>query len=533
MIRPAHRTPRRVARRASWAAIAVVLAIVVPAISACSSGEDAPTANEPGPTPGEGSDRVVAPGSGPNIVLIMTDDQPLESLFAMPRTRELLGAQGVTFSEAFATFPLCCPARATILTGQYAHNHGVRNNVPPHGGNDVLDHTNTLPVWLRNAGYATSFVGKYLNGYGTTRDPFVPDGWDSWFGLYDPDAEIFTENLAFFDYEVLEDGQIRSYGNADEDYQTDVIADRTVAEIERLSAGDRPFFLWLATVAPHAGDGRGSPNDLAPAPAPRHLGTYADEPLVDAPNVFEEDLADKPAWVREYEEKANDVVAERGLPPLSTLMVETWRAHLESLLAVDDAVADTVEALDRTGVLDNTVIVFTSDNGLLLGQHRLPDAKIAPYEESIRVPFFVRGPGFNPGATVSSPVAHLDLAATFVELAGAEPGLVLDGIPLQNIVADPTGFADRALLLESPPDGTNIIPHFDGVRVPGYTYADYGVDGSGTPVRELYDLEADPYQLENKANDPAYQATMEALAGIADRLETCTGPACHVDAPIG
>jgi arylsulfatase A-like enzyme len=513
-----------------------VLVIAVILVSAACASDTPPTANggaAASTTRVAGTDPGIAPGTGPNIVLIMTDDQPLESLVAMPRTRELLGAGGVTFSNAFATFPLCCPARATILTGQYAHNHGVRNNVPPDGGNDALDHTNTLPVWLRAAGYATSFVGKYLNGYGTTSDAFVPDGWDSWFGLYDPDAEIFTENLAFFDYKVLADGQVTSYGNADEDYQTDVIAERTVTEIERLSAGDRPFFLWLATVAPHAGGGRGAPNDLAPAPAPRHLGTYADEPLLDAPNVFEEDLGDKPAWVREYEAKANEVVVERGLPPLSTLMVETWRAHLESLLAVDEAVADTVDALERAGVLDDTIIVFTSDNGLLLGQHRLPDAKIAPYEESIRVPFFVRGPGFSAGSTITAPVAHLDLAATFVQLAGADAGLTLDGVPLQDIVADPAGFADRALLLESPPGGTNIIPHFDGVRVPGYSYADYGLDESGGAVRELYDLEADPYQLENKADDPAYVATMDALAGIVARLETCAGVTCQVDARVG
>lgn len=458
------------------------------------------------------------PDRRPNVVEILTDDQTLESMRVMPNVQRLIADEGTTFSNAVATFPLCCPARATLLTGQYAHNTGVRNNVLPLGGYATLDHTNTLATWLHDAGYVTAHVGKYMNCYGSTDQrcgtagPEVPSGWDRWFGLVDP----YPANLGYMSFDVLDDGALRHVGPAPDVYQTDVLADRAVADIEDLSRGERPFFVSVWTQAPHSGIGPTAPNNQSPAPSPRYAGSAAGEELPNTPSFGEPDVADKPSYVRGWFADHWGTNERYGL-------TRSYRATLESLRSVDDLVGEVVGALAETGALEQTVIVFTSDNGLTFGEHRMKWWKVVPYEESIHVPLVIRGPGFPAGATAQQVVGNIDIAPTLVDLAQATPRRTMDGRSLVALAQDPDVAADRAVLVENWPDGTSqVVPHYDGVRAQGWVYLEYG-----NGERELYDLRADPYQLTNRADDPALADQQAELASALDRLRGCIGPACE------
>lgn len=438
----------------------------------------------------------------PNVLLILTDDQTLESMRVLEKTLRLLGQEGTTFASAFVSYPICCPSRATVLTGQYAHNHGVMGNRPPEGGYGRLDHSNTLPVWLREAGYETAHVGKYLNGY---TGPEVPAGWSRWFGLSDPST------YRMYDYTVIDGGRPVHYGESADDYQTDVLAARA-EEILRdfIHSGD-PFFLSVAPVAPHQersdDAGRGTP----PRPAPRHAGRFAREPL--PPGGFDEaDVQDKPPHIRK-------------LPRLSEAkrasILRTYRSQLESLLAIDDLVERLVAVLEQKGQLDRTVILFTSDNGFFHGQHRIVDGKLLPYEEAIHVPLIVRGGGFPAGRTALQPVSNIDLAPTIAALTGATPRRKMDGRNLLPLALDPTQGRDRALLVESLSRNPS-RPSYEAVRTSRWMWIEYR-NGS----RELYDLQADPLQLQSRHKAPGLSAVRADLARRLAGLRKCAGAGCR------
>src|SRR5829696_4223902 len=286
--------------------------------------------------------------AAPNIVLVETDDQTLESMRVMERTRALVGDQGATFENAFVSLSLCCPSRASLLTGRYAHNHGVLDIHPPWGGFERLDGTETLAVWLQRAGYATALVGKYLNRYGR-RDPAeVPPGWTEWHGLVDPST------YAYYRYLFNDDGVLTRHGDAPADHQTDVITGKAEEVIARRAAAPEPFFLWVTYLAPHNGLPRepGDPAEMStPVPAPRHKGTFAGEPLPRDPAFEEADVRDKPLAIRR----------RPRLAPHTVRAIEShYRQELESLLAVDEGVARIVGALERSGELEDTLLVFTS-----------------------------------------------------------------------------------------------------------------------------------------------------------------------------
>lgn len=503
-----------------WLAVLAALAVAAASCGAGGGRGDSDQADDRAPADA---------GDHPNVVVIMTDDQTVESLRVMTRTRELLVDQGTTFTNGIATFPLCCPARAQFLTGQYAHNNGVRDNTPPDGGSPALDDDETLPVWLQQAGYATSHVGKYLNAYTRDAGPDAPPGWDRWFSLVDPTTSDF------FDYEVNDNGRYVRFGTAESDYQTDVLADRAVEEVHRMAGADQPFLLHFWPLAPHSGTGPGA-LPFSPAPAPRHLEDFADEPLLDSPAMQETDVSDKPDYVAGVEQAFALGVVEYNLLngtdlTLEQLATESYRRYLESLLAVDEAVGRIVEALDDEGVLGETMIVFVSDNGWSFGEHGIPFAKVLPYENVVRVPYVVRGGGFAAGATVDEQVGIIDLPATILALTGAAPSVALDGRVLpgrsENAAADGAP-PERALLLESPPRGSGRIPHYDGVRTPRYTYVRYE-----TGEVELYDRQVDPDQLTNVAADPDRADLVATLAELTDGLQGCVGSGCHVPAPPG
>jgi len=442
-------------------------------------------------------------GARPNLVLVLTDDQTLESLRVMPQTRHLIGDAGTTFTNAFVSFPLCCPSRATLLTGQYTHNHGVRGNVPPRGGVGALDASETLPVWLQSAGYYTAHVGKYLNGYGEVVPPDVQPGWSRWLALVDPST------YSFYDYTLSDDGRLVRHGSAAADYQTDVLAAAAEA-IVRDRAGRGPFFLSVAPVAPHLersdARGKGTP----PRPAPRHAGRFAAEPLPAKASFDEADVSDKPRSLRRLPRMTAAAQEE---------VLRTYRAQLAALLAVDDLVARLVGALAETGELDRTLIVFTSDNGFFHGEHRIRDGKFLPYEEAIRVPLLVRGGGFPAGATATQLVANVDLAPTLLEAAGASPGLVLDGVPLQVLARDPQQGRERALLLEAI-EGNRAT--YTAIRTDRWVWVEYD-DGS----RELYDLVADPLELRSRHTGKTLAGVRGELAAHLARLRRCAGDDCR------
>ena len=458
-------------------------------------------------TIGQAGDDVRAAPSHPNVVVIMTDDQTLESMKVMERTNRLLGGEGVTFDNNFVSFSLCCPSRSTFLTGQYAHNHGVLGNGPPDGGYYKLDSTNTLAVWLQRAGYATIHLGKYLNGYGTKNPREIPPGWTEFHATIDPST------YQYYDYTLNDNGQVTHPCPTDrpECYQTDFFAQKAQEIIRRRAAAPQPFFLWVAFIAPHAGgppDPDDPPYPPTPSPAPRHRNYFAGTELPLAPSFNEMDMSDKPLSIRRL--PRFNAAGMRAIR-------ENYQQELESLLAVDEAVQGIVDTLRDTGVLDKTLIVFTSDNGYFHGEHRIPAGKILPYEPSIRVPLIIRGPGVPHGVHRSQIVANIDLAPTIVDATKAAPGRTMDGHSLFPLMQDGGKELGRDIVIENGPGPA----HFSALRTPHFLYVEYD-DGS----RELYDLVRDPDQLQSLHADPAYAGLQAELARRLALLRDCKGAGC-------
>jgi N-acetylglucosamine-6-sulfatase len=445
----------------------------------------------------------------PNIVLIDTDDQTQASLRFMPNVKRLLADQGVTFDNSFVSYSLCCPSRATVLTGQYAHNHGVLGNAPPNGGYHKLDHSNTLAVWLQRAGYRTILIGKYLNGYGKPNPTEVPPGWSEWYGL---------TKLTFLGGTINENGRLVKLPNDESGYQTDVLARIAEDSIRRNARGTAPFFLWLTPHVPHNG-GPADPDDPAGTgttrPPARYRDRFASEPLPMPPSFNEADVSDKPADIR-----SRPLLSAQKIAGIQ----EAYQQALEANLGVDDMVKGVVDTLRSTGELDNTLIAFTSDNGFFYGEHRVPAGKVLLYEPSIRVPLVVRGPGIPHGVHRKQIAANVDLAPTFVQLSKAKAGRKMDGRSLVPLFRSASAGVSRDLLLEDgEPGGKNSPRKYVAVRTPRYLYAEYA-NGD----RELYDLQTDPNELNSRAADPALASVRDRLARVLARLRTCAGANCRI-----
>jgi N-acetylglucosamine-6-sulfatase len=507
-----------------------------------------------------------ADGDGrPNILVVMTDDMAASDLALMPNVGRLLAKHGTSFADAVDSFPLCCPARATFITGQYAHNHGVGGNFYPYGWYGMKHRANTLPAWLQDAGYRTALVGKWLNGYGA-RDAHgeVPAGFDIWRGLLDVSA------YDYFNFVMNRDGKLRTWGDAAfarglvefanievtpnpgglsgvlaklasvfgpapysywgtqkrRDYSPDVTGKITENLVRAEGGSRRPFFIWWAPAAPHREDVSttlmGRPG-RDPRPAPRYAERSSRYELPRPPSFNEADFADKPSNMR------------AAAPSLTDAQIEQLQLDYEgragSLLAVDDHVSKLVRTLRQTDQLDNTMIVFVSDNGWLQGEHRIPGDKFLPYEESLRVPLIVRGPGVPEGKTVHGQVSNIDFAPTLVDVAEATAGRTMDGVSLLPTIHDPERRPDRALEIEAlAPLFEGNIPvnawdrPYTGVRTDRYTY----VVWTETGERELYDRRKDAYELTNLAGDPAYAKVEAHLATKLRKLDHCKGKACNV-----
>ncbi|MBD0281746.1 MAG: sulfatase [Thermoleophilaceae bacterium] len=443
----------------------------------------------------------------PNVVVLMTDDQTEASLSYMRNVNGLLGAEGTTFQQSFSSFPLCCPSRTTHLTGQYAHNHRVLHNAGPFGGYAVFDHANSLPVWLQQAGYRTMHVGRYLNGYSARSG--IPAGWSDWHGM--PHANAFN----YASWKVNENGVIRSYPDDPGEHQTDFLAERAGELIEDAASDDAPFFLSLWFSAPHSGAPR-DPDDptwiRTPSPAERHRDAFAGATMPRLPNFDEANMYDKP-----------QVVADRPrfTPDKEAAIEENWRQELETLLGVDEAVAYVIDVLAETGELENTLIVYTADNGYMHGEHRALAEKVLPYEPSIRVPLILRGPGVPRGRIDDRLVANVDVPATILDVTGAQPGRVQDGRSLVDLLTDPGAEWGRDILIENG-YGANRVPAYRAIRNYRFLYVEHNTTGE----YELYDLEEDPYQLRSRDGSARYAAVQRDLRARLRRLKRCAGASC-------
>jgi arylsulfatase A-like enzyme len=465
----------------------------------------------------------------PNIVVFLTDDQEdTGSTEYMPQVLSLLAQNGVTFKNSFVNSPLCAPSRASFLTGQAAHNHGIRANSPVDGGGwegFKSKEVNTLPVWLKAAGYKTALIGKYLNRYGqqstfgawlawlgslinvefpetvvgNARD-WVPPGWDLWYA--------FTgTRVRYYDYWINDNGEILSFDHRPSDYSTDVLKERAVRFIQDQSTTSTPFFMLVAPKAAHSQGKRAIPADK-----------------------YEQALKDVHLPQRSsFNERNMD--AKSMKPPLISDEAKqelelSYRASLQSMLSVDDLVAAVVDALKRADKLDDTVIIYTSDNGFLFGDHRMI-GKTSAYEGSIRVPLIVRGPNIPQNEKREQLVNNLDVVATIVDLAHAAPTIALDGRSFTKLCEDANAPWRSALLIESSINRfQQPLERFTAVRSVNAKYVKYD-DG----FEELFDLRADPNELTNEVDNPRFEDTLTDLRRTQSALRTCGGDGCWISPP--
>ena len=459
----------------------------------------------------------------PNIVLFMTDDQPAGTVIpeAMPNLFELLIAQGTTFTDYIVPTPLCCPSRAATSTGQYGHNNGVLRNLY----DDLENKGSVLPVWLQKVGYETAHIGKFYNAYErseTVESPKeVAPGWDRWFTL--------LEKRKYYNWKASKNGKKVRYGQRDSDHLTEVTNRIAANWTKKMVKQPDPFYLQLDFYAPHGAAGRDARCASGPAPAPRDEFRFATEPLPTPPNFNEADVSDKPAFI-----SGRPLMDQEAIDNTTT----RYRCTLESLLGVDRGIYRVYRTIERKGELDNTVFVFTSDNGYYFGAHRIPKGKSEPYEENLRMPLTILvPPAYRDGAarvpTTDAPTANIDLAPTLLELAGGEPCKnenncrVMDGRSLMPVLDGSGSFPDKRAF---------IVELFDcsyrGVRYDKNIYFEYGrgplpATGECEPSDiEHYDLAEDPWQLENLFPAPRRSADGEiqrVLEGRLNELEDCAG----------
>lgn len=432
----------------------------------------------------------------PNILFITADDLSYRDIRHMPHLNRAMREQGVTFSDAQAPTPICVPARASLLSGQYAHNHGARTISGPHGGYASFDDRRTVPAALEASGYTTLFAGKYLNGYGIDGTAYdVPPGWSHWRGFVD------NSTYSFFDPLMNQDGVVRQTSG----YTTDVTTENARQLIE--GAGTKkPWFAWVNYVAPHTG----SPIGRAPAgykmtvPAPRDLGSYAQVRLPDRPNMF---------WSAK-----SSPITSRFNPRQKKSLRLVYQRRLEAVKGLDRAIGRTFSYLRKQHLLSRTLVIFSSDNGYAVGEHNI-NGKLWGYDEPVRIPVMMRGPGVPRGTTVRTPVTNPDLAATVLGVANVRPPRPLDGIDIRPWLGAPTHV--RVVPLEAWQVGNGNRLLYRGVRVGDWTYLRH-VNGTV----ELYDRESDPYEVRNLAGRRVYVAEQAALARLTRKYRDCAGEEC-------
>ncbi|GAA3969051.1 hypothetical protein GCM10023085_59220 [Actinomadura viridis] len=481
------------------------LAVFLLVLSGCAVGEEPPGTPRGGPPP---------QGTKPNIVFILTDDLSWDLVDYMPRVRKMR-EQGVTFTNFIVTNTLCCPSRATILTGRYPHNTQVLTNEPPKGGwqrfNTNGGERDTFATTLEAAGYRTALMGKYLNGYDPAKiqagEPaFVPPGWTEWYAT--------SLGYKHYDYTLSENGRAVPYGSTPADYLTDVLANKAVDFVNR-SPSNRPFLMKLSTFAPHAPF----------TPAPRHAGAFPDVRAPRGPAFNEPDISDKPGWMHAWPK-----IGPKGIATID----RKYRGRVRMVQAVDEMVGRVQQALADRGLDRDTYIVFGSDNGFHMGQHRLVEGKGTAYDVDVRVPLIVTGPGVPRGRAVGQITANTDLRPTFEELAGVKTSPSVDGRSLVPFLrgAQPGSWRNSILIEHAGPvtdphdpdypgRGWGNPPSYLAVRTAGELYLEYDAG-----EREYYDLRLDPSSLRNTAGELPIPRR-DRLADLIAALEACAGASCR------
>jgi N-acetylglucosamine-6-sulfatase len=466
-----------------------------------------------------------APDPRPNIIFILTDDMryddlnrndAMKNLEYMPKTMALLADQGISFKNAFVSTPLCCPTRATIMRGQYAHNTDIWYNVnhfnPNPGGFDGgwegyekngYEKEN-VATQLHLAGYHTGLFGKYLNQYGAglTTDqtlPPRPAGWDKWFAFLHP--------INYLNYDVNDNGIRKHFGTKASDYSTDVLKTQVKQFIaDSVGPGKPPFFAYVAPKAPH------DPF----ASVPRHQHDFDTVTAPRLPSFDEKDVSDKPPWIQDWRRVTSDDKAAIN---------DRHEKRVESLRSVDDLVEAVVNQLPAEE-LANTYIVFTSDNGWYHGEHRVRFGKGRPYEEAPHVPLVIRGPRVQAGSSSDELVLDTDYFPTFMDLAGAPtPSYPLDGRSLLPVLTGSATTWRTAILLEGRGGDDPEIPvdrNYNGIRTINRKYVEY----EGT-FNELYNLSTDPYELQNLLYPTQTAADPGNLPTRLQELKGCAGDTCR------
>jgi N-acetylglucosamine-6-sulfatase len=442
----------------------------------------------------------------PNIVFVLTDDLSTNLMPYMPHV-QALGYSGVTFRNYFVVDSLCCPSRSAIFTGLYPHDDGVYTNSGDDGGYDAYNRfgnpAKSFAVALHGAGYRTGFMGKYLNGYQSSDPP--ARGWDEW--------DVAGNGYREFNYRLNENGSVHSYGGDPQDYLTDVLAGKASDFISASRATGKPFALEVATFAPHK----------PPVPAPRDNGTFPDLKTPRGP-AFDRLPTDSPPWLARHEP-----LSPRGIHSIDN----EFRRRVESVEAVDRMVGRLERTLALNDELDNTYFVFSSDNGYHTGEYRLYPGKQTAFDTDIRVPLVVAGPGVPVGSTVTSMASSIDLAPTFLQIAGAQPADTVDGTSLLGLMKGepPPPDWQRAVLIEHhqpvptpddpdrQPPNAGKPPSYEAMRTAGLLYVEY-VTGD----RDYFDLNRDPYELHNLAGTASPQRLADLHRWLQE-LVNCHGTA--------
>jgi N-acetylglucosamine-6-sulfatase len=435
-------------------------------------------------------------GVRPNIVTVMCDDLNIPTVEALDSVQRIMGDAGIEFTNGFVTTPLCTPSRSSYLTGRYAHNHGVwvNSNAAGEMGYDIVKRQgiedSTFASWLHDAGYHTSHVGKYINGYNELR---IPPGWDDWFTWLGHGSESDRVN---------DNGtEIPVSGNT---------TDRAAVKVQRIlnERNADPMTPFLLCVAPH-------PPHNPPEVRSQDRDRFGSLPLPKGPNFNERDISDKPNWLRSY-----DLLTERDINRLE----DVHRNRTRSMLPVIELLAGIVATLRENGQLESTYIFFYSDNGYHIGNHRMPRGKLAPYDEDIRVPFYVRGPpGVPAGVRRPQFALNIDIAPTLAELAGIIPDGTVDGrslLPLMGKAA-PSNWRTRFMIEAHHQDGIDpSLPGYKGVRSRTHAYTEYA-----NGMKEAYSVQNDPKQLQSlDASNQVYDTMAEDLRALSN----CKGDSCRI-----
>ncbi|MCY1143725.1 sulfatase [Actinoplanes sp. Pm04-4] len=440
-----------------------------------------------------------------NVVMVLTDDLSMNLVQHMPNVRAL-AAYGTTFSQYTVTDSLCCPSRSSILTGRFPHNTGVFTNSGDDGGFTVFaeeQEKDTFATTLRSQGYRTAMMGKYLNGYQPARDGVRP-GWTEW--------DVAGNGYGQYNYDLNENGTVKHYGKTPADYLTTVIDGKASSFITASAAAGDPFLLEVATFSPHG----------PYTPAPQDDEAF---PGLTAPRgpSFDKLSADAPAWLA-----SRPALTDQQ----KTTIDRIYRKRAQSVLSIDRLLGNLRQTLEKAGVADRTLVVFSSDNGFHLGEHRLAAGKQTAFDHDVHVPLVMAGPGVRPGATVDTMVQNIDLRPTFEQIGGVTSSPDVDGRSLVPLMRDgradgwkPIGLVEHHGPGHATDDpdrqdkASGMPPTYSALRALGFTYVEYQ-NGD----KEYYDRATDPDELANTAGAlPADRAA--SLHATLERLRACKGAA--------